>query len=65
METQNKTEKILDVVVQCLATYHSKVKVQPDMSLEEAVKHAKKNINKIPVGELSWVSDSDIIDELR
>lgn len=33
------------------------------MSLEEAIKYAKTNIDKIPLGEMEYISDSDILDE--
>lgn len=47
----------------CLAVYNSKIEVPDDMALEEAIEYAKAHINEIPIGELEYISDSDIIDE--
>lgn len=51
------------VAVACLATYTSIIDVPSEMSVEEAVAYAKEHIAEIPVGELSYISDSDEIDE--
>ena len=55
--------KVLNVAVTCLAVYNSKIEVPDDKTLEEAVEYAKAHINEIPIGELEYISDSDIIDE--
>lgn len=55
--------KVLNVAVTCLAVYNSKIEVPDDKTLEEAVEYAKARINEIPIGELEYISDSDIIDE--
>ena len=47
----------------CLAVYNSKIEVPNDMMLEDAIEYAKARINEIPIGELEYISDSEIIDE--
>lgn len=55
--------KKLNVTVQCMAIYNSSIEVPDDMNINEAIAYAKKNINKIPTGELEYISDSDFLDE--
>lgn len=55
--------KRLNVTVTCMAVYCSGIDVPDEMTLEEAIDHAKKHIDEIPIGELEWISDSDEIDE--
>lgn len=55
--------KRLNVTVQCMAVYNSGIDVPDDMTLEEAIEYAKEHIDEIGVGELEWISDSDVIDE--
>lgn len=55
--------KRLNVTVQCMAVYNSSIDVPDGMSIEDAIEYAKKNINKIPCGELEYISDSDELDE--
>lgn len=55
--------KKLNVTVICSAYYNSSIQVPGEMSLDEAIKYAKTNIDKIPLGEMEYISDSDILDE--
>lgn len=55
--------KKLNVTVICSAYYNSSIQVPDEMSLEEAIKYAKINIDKIPLGEIGYISDSRILDE--
>lgn len=57
--------KTLNVNVFCSAYYNSFIQVPDDMSLEEAIEYARKNIKKLPVvsGRLYYVEGSDKIDE--
>ena len=55
--------KRLNVTVQCLAVYNSSIEVPDNMTLEEAIEYAKKHINNIPCGTLTYVPDSDELDE--
>lgn len=63
--TQNRDDdtQILDVTVQCLATYRSSIRVPKGLSLEEAVAYAKEHIGAIDLGTLQYVPDSDELDE--
>lgn len=53
----------LYVTVQCMAVYCSGIDVPDELPLDEAVAYAKEHINEIPLGELKYISDSDILDE--
>lgn len=55
--------KNLNVTVECMAVYNSTIMVPDELTLEEAIQYAKEHINEISVGELSYISDSDMIDE--
>ena len=55
--------KRLNVTCFCTAIYNSSIEVPDNMIIEEALEYAKKHINKIPIGELKYVSDSDRLDE--
>ena len=55
--------RVLNVTATCLAVYNSKIEVPDDMTLEEAIEYAKEHIDEISIGELEYISDSDIIDE--
>lgn len=55
--------KRLNVTCTCLAVYNSSIKVPDDMLLEEAIEYAKEHIHEIPTGELTYISDSDEIDD--
>lgn len=55
--------KILNVTCFCTAVYNSSIEVPDDMTREEALQYAKDNLNKIPIGELEYILDSDKLDE--
>lgn len=55
--------KTLNVTVNCMAVYNSSIKVPDGMTLDEAIEYAKEHINEIPLGEMEYVSDSDVLDE--
>ena len=55
--------KKLNVTITCMAVYNSQIEVPDDATLEEAIEIAKENIKDIPLGELEYVPDSDILDE--
>lgn len=53
----------LNVTATCMAVYNSAIMVPDELTLEEAIQYAKDHISEISVGELSYISDSDMIDE--
>ena len=55
--------KKLNVTIQCMAVYNSSIEVPEEMTLEEAIEYAKNHLNEIPLEELEYVDDSDILDE--
>lgn len=55
--------KRLNVTIQCMAVYNSSIEVPEEMTLEEAIEYAKNHLNEIPLEELEYVDDSDILDE--
>lgn len=55
--------KTLNVTIQCMAVYNSNIEVPEEMTLEEAIEYAKNHLNEIPLTELEYVDDSDILDE--
>lgn len=55
--------KRLNVTVTCMAVYNSSIEVPDGMNLTEAIEYAKEHINEIPIGEMEYISDSDILDE--
>ena len=55
--------KTLNVTIQCMAVYNSSIEVPEEMTLEEAIEYAKNHLNEIPLEELKYVNDSDILDE--
>ena len=55
--------KTLNVTIQCMAVYNSSIEVPEEMTLEEAIEYAKNHLNEIPLEELEYVDDSDILDE--
>ena len=55
--------KRLNVTCTCLAAYNSSIKVPDDMTLVDAIEYAMAHVNEIPTGELTYISDSDEIDE--
>lgn len=55
--------KRLNVTIQCMAVYNSSIEVPEGMTLEEAIEYAKNHLNEIPLEELEYVADSDVLDE--
>lgn len=55
--------KRLNVACTCLAVYNSSIEMPDDMTLEEAIKYSRAHVNEIPTGELTYISDSDEIDD--
>lgn len=55
--------KTLNVTIQCMAVYNSSIEVPEEMTLEEAIEYAKNHLNEIPLEELEYVDDSDVLDE--
>ena len=55
--------KKLNVSVACECIYNSSVEVPDDMTLEEAITYAKEHINEIPLGAMTYVPESDELDE--
>lgn len=53
----------LNVTIQCMAVYNSGIEIPDNMSLEEAIQYAKENLDKIPLGVMEYVADSDVLDE--
>ena len=58
--TENKR---LHVTVQCMAVYDSYIDVPACYSLDDAIEYAKDNLHEIPLGQMEYVQDSDILDE--
>ena len=52
--------KRLNVTVICQAVYNSGIDIPDDMDIEEAIEYAKEHIDEIPLGEMEWISGSDI-----
>lgn len=53
----------LEVTVQCLTVYNSRIDVPARLTLEEAIQYAKEHLNEIPLGELEYIPGSDELDE--
>jgi len=47
----------------CQCIYSSSIDVSDEMSFDDALKYAKEHIDEIPLGELEYISSSDVIDE--
>ena len=62
-ENENANMRKLNVAVQCMAVYNSSIMVPEELTLDEAIKYAKAHIDEINVTEMSYVSDSDVLDE--
>lgn len=60
-DTQNK--KDLYLRVWCQAFYQSKLPVPEDLTLSEAFEYAKDHIDEIPLTELTYLPDSDNLDD--
>lgn len=59
----NKKTRTLNVTVECMAVYRSSIEVPSGLTLEEAVRYAKRHLDEIPVGDMEYISDSDVLDE--
>ena len=56
--------KKLNVTIFCQATYNSSIEVPDNYTLKQAIEHAKKHIDEIPImSDLEYISGSDILDE--
>lgn len=55
--------KRLNVTVTCMAVYNSSIEVPDGMTLEEAIEYARENLDEIPLGEMEYIPDSDVLDE--
>lgn len=56
--------KRLNVEVLCQSYYKSSIVLpRDDMSIEEAIEYAKANIDKIRLGELVYIENSDELDD--
>lgn len=53
----------LGVTVFCQAAYNAVIEVPDGLTEEEAIKYADEHIKEIPLGELSYIEDSDSLDE--
>lgn len=62
---ENKNMRKLNVTVQCMAVYNSSIMVPRELTFEEAIKYAKEHIDEINLGELEYISDSDMKLALR
>ena len=52
--------KTLNVTVICQGVYNSHIQVPDNFTIEEAIEYAKKNLQKIPAGEIEWLNDIEI-----
>lgn len=57
-----KTRK-LSITATCRCYYNSTIEVPADLSLEDAIEYADKHLSEIPLGELDYVSNSDVLDK--
>lgn len=55
--------KRLNVTVTCTACYNSSIEVPDDMDLDEAICYAADHIKDVPLTEMEYIPDSDILDE--
>lgn len=55
--------KRLNLTIQCMAVYNSGIDVPDDMDIDEAIQYAKQHLNEVPLGQLEYVRDSDVLDE--
>lgn len=55
--------KKLNLSMACECIYNSSIEVPDDMTLEEAITYAKEHIDEIPLGPMTYVPDSDSVDE--
>jgi len=46
-----------------MAVYNSYIEIPDDMTFEQAIEYAKEHIDEINIGELDYISDSDVLDE--
>lgn len=55
--------KKLNVKVWCTCGYNSSIEVPDDMTLDEAIEYAKDHLSDIPLGELTYIPESDELNE--
>lgn len=54
----------LDCSIMCSAYYNSSILLPDEIDTwEKAIKYAKDHLNEIPLTEMEYISDSDILDE--
>lgn len=55
--------KRLNVTMQCLAVYNSSIEVPDNLTVKEAIEWTKRHLDKVPLGELEYIPESDELDE--
>ena len=55
--------KTLGVTIWCQACYNSAIEIPDNLTKKEAIQYANDHIKDIPLGQLSYVEDSDSLDE--
>lgn len=58
-----KTNILKRIRVYCEAYYMSDIEVPANLTHKQAWEYAKKHIDKIPIDELTYIEDSDTIDD--
>lgn len=53
--------KTMSFSVQCSAIYGASLEIPADMSYEDAVRYAQEHLVKVPLAELEYITDSDIL----
>lgn len=57
-----KTTKKLHLTINCQAVYEGSMDVPIEMTFEDAITFARKNIESVPLGPLTYISGSDELD---
>lgn len=55
--------KKLNVKVWCTCSYEGSIEVPDNLTLEEAIAYAKEHIEEIPLGSMTYLPESDDLDE--
>lgn len=56
--------KYLDCSIICLASYNGRILLPEHIqTFEEAIDYAKSQLKEIPLGEMEYITDSDMLDE--
>lgn len=58
-----KKTKTLSVTCSCMCVYSSTLEVPAELSEAEAIEYAKEHLPEVPLGQLTYVEDSDVLDE--